>query len=215
MNVFNWPKTTCGTFCCCSCSFLPPPLSLLSSPTPTRPGAVKTGGRGFVLDHRRWPAPMRRVIDDLLTKYQGQEDMLRLVDHEYAALVHKSFIDPNSLLHPTTNLHISHQLNTTSLNISPETVQVTQQLSDSGSGRDKRRSRQKPVILVGSANRGTTTMVPRYTSPISLQLFSAGTGCYQKKRWRRKGTRKEKELSLNLLLHLHPQEAGVASAEKN
>ncbi|XP_055369006.1 uncharacterized protein LOC121202620 isoform X3 [Betta splendens] len=118
MNVFNWPKTTCGTFCCCSCSFLPPPLSLLSSPTPTRPGAVKTGGRGFVLDHRRWPAPMRRVIDDLLTKYQGQEDMLRLVDHD-------------------------------------------------GSGRDKRRSRQKPVILVGSANRGTTTMVPRYTSPIS------------------------------------------------
>lgn len=93
---------------CTYCAFVitgttfPPPLPLLSSPTGARTGPVKTGGRVFVLDHKRWPAPMKKAIDDLLNKHRGQKDMLKLVDHDYAALVHNSCRDPNSMLHPTT-----------------------------------------------------------------------------------------------------------------
>ncbi|KAK7944622.1 hypothetical protein WMY93_000350 [Mugilogobius chulae] len=57
-------------------------LPVRSSPSSARTGPVKTGGRVFVLDHRRWPAPMKTAIDDLLNKHRGQKDMLKLVDQD-------------------------------------------------------------------------------------------------------------------------------------
>ncbi|XP_056275125.1 uncharacterized protein LOC130196785 isoform X1 [Pseudoliparis swirei] len=105
-----------------------PSLPLLSSPTAARTGPVKTGGRVFVLDHKRWPAPMKATIDNLLNKHRGMKDMLKLVDQDYAALVHNSCTDPNNMLHPTTKHHIllyvkhlCKLLNTSSsLNTSPK-----------------------------------------------------------------------------------------------
>lgn len=112
------------------------PLPIKPSPSAARTGPVKTGGRVFVLDHKRWPAPMKAVIDGRLNKHRGQKDMLKIVDQEYATLVHNSSSDPNSLLHPTTRLDISQyikhtckQLNTSSsLNTSPEKLEETQTL---------------------------------------------------------------------------------------
>ncbi|KAM9454738.1 uncharacterized protein Hap1MRO34_020533 [Clarias gariepinus] len=114
----------------------PPPLPLLASPIAARTGPVKTGGRIFVLDHKRWPAPMKKVIDDLLNKHRGHKDMLKLVDQDYAALVHNSCKDPNNMLHPTTKVHISQYIkhlskliNTaSSINTSPEKLHERQQL---------------------------------------------------------------------------------------
>ncbi|KAF3850001.1 hypothetical protein F7725_019720 [Dissostichus mawsoni] len=111
-------------------------LSLLSSPTAARTGPVKTGGRVFVLDHKRWTGPMKQAVDNLLNKHHGQKDMLKLVDKDYAALVLDSCTDPNSMLHPTTKHHIcqyvkhlSKLLNTSSsINISPEKLQERQVL---------------------------------------------------------------------------------------
>ena len=37
------------------------------------------------------------------------KDMLKLVDQDYAALVHNSCTDPNSMLHPTTKHFTSSQ----------------------------------------------------------------------------------------------------------
>ncbi|GAA6085637.1 uncharacterized protein LOC122992512 [Tachysurus ichikawai] len=113
-----------------------PPLPMLASPSSTRTGTVKTGGKVFVLDHKHWTAPMKEAIDSLLNKHHGMKDMLKLVDQEYAAMVHSSCTDPNSMLHPTTRLHIARYvkhlaklLNTsTSLNTSPEKLQERQQL---------------------------------------------------------------------------------------
>ncbi|XP_034528991.1 uncharacterized protein LOC117804752 isoform X2 [Notolabrus celidotus] len=112
------------------------PLPLSSSPRSARTGPIKTGGRVFVLDHTRWTAPMKAAIDSLLQKHHGEKDRLKLVDQEYADMVHQSATDPNSLLHPTTRLHISHYvkhlaklLNTSSsLNTSQEKLLDTQQL---------------------------------------------------------------------------------------
>lgn len=112
------------------------PLPLTASPRAARTGPVKTGGRIFVLDHGRWTQPMRDAIDLLLAKHHGKKDMLKQVDFEYAALVHRSCKDPNSLLHPTTRQHISlyvkhlaKLINTSSsLNTSPEKLLETQQL---------------------------------------------------------------------------------------
>ncbi|RVE58524.1 hypothetical protein OJAV_G00210220 [Oryzias javanicus] len=110
----------------------PSPLPLLSSPSSACTGPIKTGGRVFVLDHPRWPAPMKEVIDGLLTKHRGQKDMLKLVDQDYAALVQSSCPDPNSMLHPTTEQHISRYIKllntTTSLNTGPEKLQDRQRL---------------------------------------------------------------------------------------
>nr|XP_055035494.1 uncharacterized protein LOC129423265 [Misgurnus anguillicaudatus] len=83
------------------------PLPLRSSPRSARTGTIKTGGRVFVLDHTRWTPPMKVAIDSLLQKHHGEKDMLKVVDKEYADMVHRSAADPNSLLHPTTRLHIS------------------------------------------------------------------------------------------------------------
>jgi len=113
-----------------------PPLPLQSSPRSARTGPIKTGGRVFVLDHKRWTSSMKEAIDSLLDKYHGQKDMLKLVDQEYAAMVHRSATDPNSLLHPTTKYHITQyikhlakQVNTSSsLNTSPEKLLETQKL---------------------------------------------------------------------------------------
>nr|XP_040056639.1 uncharacterized protein LOC120833538 [Gasterosteus aculeatus aculeatus] len=74
--------------------------------------------------------PSLAVIDHLLNKHREQKDMLKLVDQDYAAL-HNSCTDPNSMLHPTTKLHILQYvkhlgklLNTSSsLNVSPEKLQ--------------------------------------------------------------------------------------------
>ncbi|XP_054475533.1 uncharacterized protein LOC129107946 [Anoplopoma fimbria] len=90
----NKAETTC----------LPSP-PLLSSPTSAPSGPYVW--RVFVLDHKRWPAPMKAAIDDLLNKHRGQKDTLNLVDRDYAALVYDSLTDPSSMLHPTTELHIS------------------------------------------------------------------------------------------------------------
>ncbi|KAK2861042.1 hypothetical protein Q7C36_005208 [Tachysurus vachellii] len=91
-----------------------PPLPMLASPSSTRTGPVKTGGRVFVLDHKRWTAPMEEAIDSLLNKHHGKKDMLKLVDQEYAAMYVK---------------HLAKLLNTsTSLNASPEKLQERQQL---------------------------------------------------------------------------------------
>ncbi|XP_058486220.1 uncharacterized protein LOC131460006 [Solea solea] len=112
------------------------PLPLRSSPQSARTGPIKTGGRVFVLDHKRWPSPMKAAIDSLLNTYHGQKEMVKLVDKDYAAMVHQSASDPNSLLHPTTKNHITlytkhlaKQLNTSSsLNTSPEKLMETQKL---------------------------------------------------------------------------------------
>ncbi len=50
---------------------------------------------------------MKEAIDSLLQKYHGEKDILKLVDQDNADMVHQSAKDPNSLLHPTTKLHIS------------------------------------------------------------------------------------------------------------
>ncbi|KAA0714577.1 hypothetical protein E1301_Tti018617 [Triplophysa tibetana] len=120
-----------------------PPLPMVASPASARTGPVKTGGRVFVLDHKRWTTPMKEAIDNLLTEHHGKKDMLKLVDQEYAAMVHNSSTDPNSMLHPTTKLHIAQYvkhlaklLNTSSsLNTSPEKLLQTLRsvaLSDRG-----------------------------------------------------------------------------------
>ncbi|TTN67649.1 hypothetical protein Baya_15926 [Bagarius yarrelli] len=109
---------------------------MLASPTSTHTGPVKTGGRVFVLDHKRWTKPMKEAIDNLLETHHEEEDMLKLVDHDYSAMVHNSSNDPNSMLHPTTRLqiaqyvkHLAKLLNTnTSLNTSPEKLLERQQL---------------------------------------------------------------------------------------
>ncbi len=100
----------------------------MASPASTRIGPVKTGGRVFVLDHKRWTAPMKEA--------HGKKDMIKLVDQEYGAMVHNLCTDPNSMLHSTTRLHISQYvkqlaklLNTSSsLNTSPEKLLQRQQL---------------------------------------------------------------------------------------
>ncbi|XP_051537353.1 uncharacterized protein LOC127431122 [Myxocyprinus asiaticus] len=112
------------------------PLPLTASPRAARRGPVKTGGSIFVLDHGWWTQPMRDAIDGLLAKHRGKKDMLKQVDADYAALVHRSCKDPNSLLHPTIRQHISRYvkhlaklINTSSsLNTSPEKLLETQQL---------------------------------------------------------------------------------------
>lgn len=79
---------------------------------------------------------MKKAIDALLKKHHGKKDMIKLVDQEYAAMVHNSCTDPNSMLHSTTKLHISQYvkhlaklLNTSSsLNTSPEKLLERQQL---------------------------------------------------------------------------------------
>lgn len=111
-----------------------------------------------MLDHKRWPAPMKQVIDNLLNKHRGQKDMLKLVDQDYAALVHNTCTDSNSMLHPTTKLHISQYikhlsklLNTSSsLNTSPEKLQERQELWHS--------------LSEGSE----TTTVPVVTMPVAV-----------------------------------------------
>ncbi|XP_030613308.1 uncharacterized protein LOC115800199 [Archocentrus centrarchus] len=112
------------------------PLPVRASPRSARTGPIKTGGRVFVLDHTRWTSPIKKAIDDLLQKHHGKKDLLKLVDQDYASMVHRSAMDPNSLLHPTSKLHISRYvkhlgklLNTSSsLNTSPEKLVQTQQL---------------------------------------------------------------------------------------
>lgn len=79
---------------------------------------------------------MKEAIDSLLQKYHGEKDILKFVDRDYAEMVHQSATDPNSLMHPTTKLHISRYvkhlaklLNTSSsLNTSQEKLMETQQL---------------------------------------------------------------------------------------
>ena len=74
---------------------------------------------------------MKDAINNLLNKHRGEKDMLARVDQEYAVAVNNSASDPNSMLHPTTKLHISQYvkhraklLNTSSsLNTSTENLQ--------------------------------------------------------------------------------------------
>ncbi|KAL1276804.1 hypothetical protein QQF64_036427 [Cirrhinus molitorella] len=111
-------------------------MPMIASPGSTHTGPVKTGGRVFVSDHKRWTAPMKEATDILLKKHHGKKDMIRPVDQEYAAMVLSSSTDPNSMFHSTTKLHISQYvkhlaklLNTSSsLNTSPEKRLERQQL---------------------------------------------------------------------------------------
>ncbi|TWW54599.1 hypothetical protein D4764_0132020 [Takifugu flavidus] len=70
------------------------PLPLKSSPRSARTGPMKTGGGVFVLDHTRWTLPMKDAIDSLLQYHHGDKDILRLVDRDYADVVHRSAADP-------------------------------------------------------------------------------------------------------------------------
>ncbi|KAJ8333005.1 hypothetical protein SKAU_G00419010 [Synaphobranchus kaupii] len=62
---------------------------------------------------------MRAAIDGLLAKHHGAKDILKWVDADYAALVHSTCADPNSLLHPTTRQHISRPITVTTLPAAP------------------------------------------------------------------------------------------------
>lgn len=53
---------------------------------------------------------MKDAIDSLLQKHHGEKDILKLVDQDYAEMVHRSARDPNSLLHPTSRSHISRYM---------------------------------------------------------------------------------------------------------
>ncbi|TWW53811.1 hypothetical protein D4764_0159570 [Takifugu flavidus] len=151
------------------------PLPLKSSPRSARTGPMKTGGGVFVLDHTRWTLPMKDAIDSLLQYHHGDKDILRLVDPDYADMVHRSAADPNSLLRPTTRFHISRYvkhlaklLNTSSsLNTSPEKLLETQQLWCS--------------LTEGSK----TTSVPVVTME-TRQSFSRGSWRPPKSVWRTK-----------------------------
>nr|XP_054591410.1 uncharacterized protein LOC107373520 [Nothobranchius furzeri] len=149
-----------------------PPVPLRAYPSGARVGPIKTGGRVFVLDHTRWTPPMKEAIDDLLQKHRGDKEMLKLVDQEYAAIVHRAAAaDPNSLLHPTTRLHISRYvkhlvklLNTSSsLNISPEKLRDTQPLWHSLT--DGSESSHVPVVTVEPAT--FNPPAPALSSPLT------------------------------------------------
>uniref|UniRef100_A0A087YPT3 Uncharacterized protein n=2 Tax=Poecilia formosa TaxID=48698 RepID=A0A087YPT3_POEFO len=92
--------------------------------------------RVFVLDHTRWTPQMKEAIDGLLQKHHGEKDILKVVDQEYAQIVHQAATDPNSMFHPTAKRHISGYvkhvaklLNTSSaMNTSPEKLLDTQEL---------------------------------------------------------------------------------------
>ncbi|KAF7216236.1 putative LOC107373520-like protein [Nothobranchius furzeri] len=115
---------------------------------------------------------MKEAIDDLLQKHRGDKEMLKLVDQEYAAIVHRAAAaDPNSLLHPTTRLHISRYvkhlvklLNTSSsLNISPEKLRDTQPLWHSLT--DGSESSHVPVVTVEPAT--FNPPAPALSSPLT------------------------------------------------
>ncbi|KAI9538065.1 hypothetical protein NQZ68_017757 [Dissostichus eleginoides] len=150
-------------------------LPLLSSPTAARTGPVKTGGRVFVLDHKRWTGPMKQAVDNLLNKHHGQKDMLKLVDKDYAALVLDSCTDPNSMLHPTTKHHIcqyvkhlSKLLNTSSsINISPEKLQERQVLWHSLTEGSETTS--VPVVTMPVAVFNPTPPVQTPATPLTLE----------------------------------------------
>ncbi|XP_034074491.1 uncharacterized protein LOC117547780 isoform X2 [Gymnodraco acuticeps] len=150
-------------------------LPLLSSPTAARTGPVKTGGRVFVLDHKRWTGPMRQAVDNLLNKHHSQKDMLKLVDKDYAALVLDSCTDPNSMLHPTTKHHIcqyvkhlSKLLNTSSsINISPEKLQERQVLWHSLT--EGSETTRVPVVTMPVAIFNPTLPVQTPATPLTLE----------------------------------------------
>lgn len=133
------------------------PLPLKSSPRSACTGPIKTGGRVFVLDHTCWTLPMKDAIDSLLQRHHGEKDILRLVDRDYANMVHRSAADRNSLLPPITRFHISRYvkhlaklLNTSSsLNTSPEKHLETQQLWYSWTEGSKTTS--MPVVTMETA----------------------------------------------------------------
>ena len=83
------------------------PLPVSSSPRATHTGPIKTGGLVQVLDHSRWTAPLTAAIDGLFFKHHGANGLLKRVDADYAAMVHRACSDPCSLLQPTTCQHIS------------------------------------------------------------------------------------------------------------
>ncbi|GAA6084799.1 uncharacterized protein LOC110959543 [Tachysurus ichikawai] len=61
----------------------------------------------FVLDHKRWTVPMKEAIDNLLNKHHGKKDLLKLVDQEYAAMVHSSCTDQQ---HASSNHKTAHSM---------------------------------------------------------------------------------------------------------
>ncbi|MEQ2198321.1 hypothetical protein XENOCAPTIV_011188, partial [Xenoophorus captivus] len=82
-------------------------LHILCDPHQGGPGPVKTGGCVFMLDHMRWTPPLREVIDGLLQKHNGEKEILKVRDEEYADLVCGAAKDPKSFLHPRTRRHFS------------------------------------------------------------------------------------------------------------
>ncbi|KAA0702451.1 hypothetical protein E1301_Tti019025 [Triplophysa tibetana] len=124
------------------------PLPVAATPRAARTGPIKTGGRVFVLDHNKWPEPMRNAIDGLLAKHHGSKDLLKKWDAEYAAMVQTACTDPNSLLHPTTKQHISSE-NTAPFNPPaksvPEAVPLDQAMLEKMVRTFQRSSRQYSI----------------------------------------------------------------------
>ncbi|KAJ8270177.1 hypothetical protein GJAV_G00111220 [Gymnothorax javanicus] len=120
---------------------------------------------------------MTKAIDSLLQKHNGQRDILRLVDKEYAAMLHQSAADPNSLLHPTTRLHISsnlkHQaklLNTSSsLNTSSEKIRDSTAVAVFVGGQEMAAAETEKTDKDLSRLR-KTEVPPRNTSPEGLLI---------------------------------------------
>ena len=120
---------------------------------------------------------MKSAVDCLLQKYHGEKDMLQRVDHDYADMVHRSASDPNSLLHPTTRLHISRYvkhlaklINTkSSLNTSPEKLLLTQQLWHSLTEGSETVS--VPVVTMGPAIYNPPLPASALSTPLSQELI--------------------------------------------
>ncbi|KAK2856717.1 hypothetical protein Q5P01_005452 [Channa striata] len=137
---------------------------LRSSPTDARTGPVKTGGRVFVLDHKRWPAPMKKIIDDLLNKHHGQKDMLKLVDQDYSALYIK---------------HLSKLMNTSSsLNTSPEKLQERQQLWHSLTEGSETTTVPVVTMPVAVVNPAPPSQLKKMFSPLIHTGFPGMVGKY-------------------------------------
>ena len=116
---------------------------------------------------------MKNAVDGLMQKYHGEKDMLKLVDQDYADMVHRSATNPNSLLHPTTRLHISRYVKhlakllniISSLNTSQETLLLTQHLWHSLT--EGSETATVPVVTMGLAT--VNPPAPVLSTPLSQE----------------------------------------------
>ncbi|KAK9517665.1 hypothetical protein VZT92_023012 [Zoarces viviparus] len=119
---------------------------------------------------------MKAAIDDLLNKRRGQKDMLKLVDQDYAALVHNSFINPPPPVHTLTQASIEKIVQ----NIMEKQQQQQQQQQ---SKEEKTQTKPEPRY----ENDGSSIHVFYQQGPFrylycSTKVFKA-YGAEEKKRW--------------------------------